>query len=80
MGVRGLLNIQFGLMNNILYVIEANPRASRTVPFVSKATGVHLARAASWVMAGRTIAELREEGLLPERDATVLDLVGQQWL
>ncbi len=73
-GVRGLLNIQFGLMNNILYVIEANPRASRTVPFVSKATGVHLARAASWVMAGRTIAELRAEGLLPEHDATVLDL------
>ncbi len=73
-GVRGLLNIQFGLMNNILYVIEANPRASRTVPFVSKATGVHLARAASWVMAGRTIAELRADGLLPDRDATVLDL------
>ena len=73
-GVRGLLNIQFGLMNGTLYVIEANPRASRTVPFVSKATGVQLARAASWIMAGRTIAELREEGLLPETDATVLNL------
>ena len=73
-GVRGLLNIQFGLMNNVLYVIEANPRASRTVPFVSKATGVHLARAASWVMAGRTISELRADGLLPDHDATVLDL------
>ncbi|MFT0847117.1 carbamoyl-phosphate synthase large subunit [Actinomycetaceae bacterium L2_0104] len=73
-GVRGLLNIQFGLMNDILYVIEANPRASRTVPFVSKATGVHLARAAAWVMAGRSIAQLREAELLPEHDATVLDL------
>ena len=73
-GVRGLLNIQFGLMNDVLYVIEANPRASRTVPFVSKATGVALAQAAAWVMAGRSIAELREQGLLPENDATVLDL------
>ena len=73
-GVRGLLNIQFGLMNDVLYVIEANPRASRTVPFVSKATGVPLARAASWVMAGRSIADLREEGILPDHDATVLDL------
>ncbi|MGO1943328.1 MAG: carbamoyl-phosphate synthase large subunit [Ancrocorticia sp.] len=73
-GVRGLINIQFGLMNDVLYVIEANPRASRTVPFVSKATGVQLARAASWVMAGKSIAELRDSGLLPARDATVLDL------
>ena len=73
-GVHGLLNIQFGLMNDILYVIEANPRASRTVPFVSKATGVQLAQAAAWVMTGRSIAELRQDGLLPERDATVIDL------
>ena len=73
-GVRGLLNIQFGLMNDILYVIEANPRASRTVPFVSKATGVHLARAAAWVMTGKSIAQLRESNLLPAHDATVLDL------
>jgi len=72
--VRGLLNIQFGLMNDILYVIEANPRASRTVPFVSKATGVPLARAAAWVMAGKSIAELRRLGLLPERDASVIDV------
>lgn len=73
-GVRGLLNVQFGLMNDVLYVIEANPRASRTVPFVSKATGVSLARAAAWVMAGRSIEELRRNGLLPEHDATVLDV------
>ncbi|MCF2706443.1 carbamoyl-phosphate synthase large subunit [Arcanobacterium haemolyticum] len=72
--VRGLLNIQFGLMNDILYVIEANPRASRTVPFVSKATGVPLARAAAWIMAGKSIATLRSEGMLPVHDAAVIDL------
>ncbi len=73
-GVRGLLNIQFGLMNDVLYVIEANPRASRTVPFVSKATGIPLAPAAAWIMAGKSIAQLREEGMLPSFDATRLDL------
>ncbi|MDV3221548.1 carbamoyl-phosphate synthase large subunit, partial [Intrasporangium sp.] len=64
-GVRGLMNVQFALAQDILYVIEANPRASRTVPFVSKATGVALARAASRVMLGATIRELRDEGILP---------------
>ena len=64
-GVEGLMNVQFALKDDILYVIEANPRASRTVPFVSKATGVHLAKAAARVMMGATIAELREEGLIP---------------
>ncbi|WP_300681762.1 carbamoyl-phosphate synthase large subunit [Nocardioides sp.] len=64
-GVRGLINIQFALGADVLYVIEANPRASRTVPFVSKATGTSLAKAASRVMLGTTIAELRAEGLLP---------------
>ncbi|HEU5144191.1 MAG TPA: carbamoyl-phosphate synthase large subunit [Dermatophilaceae bacterium] len=64
-GVRGLMNVQFALAQDILYVIEANPRASRTVPFVSKATGVPLASAAARVMLGATIAELREEGMLP---------------
>lgn len=64
-GVQGLMNVQFALKDDILYVIEANPRASRTVPFVSKATGVHLAKAASRVMLGATIAELREEGMIP---------------
>lgn len=64
-GVKGLMNVQYGLKDNQLYVIEANPRASRTVPFVSKATGVQLAKAASRVMMGSTIAELKEEGMLP---------------
>ncbi|QCX27294.1 carbamoyl-phosphate synthase large subunit [Nocardioides jishulii] len=64
-GVRGLINIQFAIGADVLYVIEANPRASRTVPFVSKATGTSLAKAASRVMLGASIAELRAEGLLP---------------
>ncbi|MFI6579061.1 carbamoyl-phosphate synthase large subunit [Nocardiopsis sp. NPDC050513] len=64
-GVRGLLNVQYALASGVLYVLEANPRASRTVPFVSKATAVPLAKAAARVMAGSTIAELRAEGLLP---------------
>ena len=64
-GVRGLINIQFALAHEILYVLEANPRASRTVPFVSKATGVPLAKAAARISVGSTIAQLRSEGLLP---------------
>jgi len=64
-GVRGLLNVQYALKDEDLYVLEANPRASRTVPFVSKATGVPLARAAARIMLGATIAELRAEGVLP---------------
>ncbi|WBT07773.1 carbamoyl-phosphate synthase large subunit [Corynebacterium sp. SCR221107] len=64
-GVKGLMNVQYALKDDILYVIEANPRASRTVPFVSKATGVHLAKAAARIMTGSTIAQLREEGLIP---------------
>jgi carbamoyl-phosphate synthase large subunit len=73
-GVRGLINIQFALVSDVLYVIEANPRASRTVPFVAKATGVPLARAAARLMAGESIADLRRRGLLAEQDASVLDL------
>lgn len=64
-GVTGLMNVQFALKDDILYVIEANPRASRTVPFVSKATGVHLAKAAARVMMGATIAELKAEEMIP---------------
>ena len=64
-GVRGLLNIQFALGSDILYVLEANPRASRTVPFVSKATATPLAKAAARVMLGESIAELRKAGVLP---------------
>ena len=67
-GVRGLINIQFAMAGNILYVLEANPRASRTVPFVSKATGVPLAKAAARIAVGSSIAELKAEGLLPESD------------
>jgi carbamoyl-phosphate synthase large subunit len=65
-GVLGLLNVQFALSGDILYVLEANPRASRTVPFVSKATAVPLAKAAARVMLGASIKSLRDEGLLPE--------------
>jgi carbamoyl-phosphate synthase large subunit len=64
-GVRGLLNVQYALKDDVLYVLEANPRASRTVPFTSKATAVPLAKACARVMLGTTIAQLREEGLLP---------------
>ncbi len=64
-GVRGLMNVQFALAQDILYVLEANPRASRTVPFVAKATGVPLAKAAARIMLGATVKELRAEGLLP---------------
>jgi carbamoyl-phosphate synthase large subunit len=64
-GVLGLINIQFALAGDILYVLEANPRASRTVPFTSKATAVPLAKAAARISLGTTIAELRAEGLLP---------------
>jgi carbamoyl-phosphate synthase large subunit len=64
-GVRGLINIQFALAGDILYVLEANPRASRTVPFTSKATAVPLAKAAARISLGATIAGLRTEGMLP---------------
>ena len=67
-GVRGLINIQFAMAGNILYVLEANPRASRTVPFVSKATGVPLAKAAARISVGSSIAQLKAEGMLPESD------------
>ena len=70
-GVRGLLNIQYALQSDILYVLEANPRASRTVPFVSKATNTSLAKAAARIMLGASIRELRDEGLLrPTGDGT----------
>ena len=66
--VRGLINIQFAvtLNPNKLFVLEANPRASRTVPFVAKATGVALAKAAALISTGKTISELREIGILPK--------------
>ncbi|GAB3705058.1 carbamoyl-phosphate synthase large subunit [Mariniluteicoccus flavus] len=63
-GVRGLLNIQYAVAADTLYVLEANPRASRTVPFVSKATNTQLAKAAARIMLGATVADLRGEGML----------------
>ncbi|MCD2497425.1 carbamoyl-phosphate synthase large subunit [Microbacterium nymphoidis] len=73
-GVRGLLNVQFAISADVLYVIEANPRASRTVPFVSKALGIPLAKAAARIMAGSSIADLKAEGLLPETDGSRVPL------
>ncbi len=64
-GVVGLINVQFALQGDLLYVLEANPRASRTVPFVSKATAVPLAKAAARIVMGDTVAQLRAEGVLP---------------
>ncbi|NBV89948.1 MAG: carbamoyl-phosphate synthase large subunit, partial [Actinobacteria bacterium] len=63
-GVRGLLNVQYALHGDMLYVLEANPRASRTAPFVSKATGIALAKAAARIAVGDTIADLRAGGFL----------------
>ena len=65
--VRGPINVQYAVKDDEVYVIEANPRASRTLPFVAKATGVPLAKVASRVMMGATLDELRLEGLLRER-------------
>lgn len=73
-GVRGLLNVQFAIAAGVLYVLEANPRASRTVPFVSKALGIPLAKAASRIMTGDSIADLILEGLLPETDGSRVPL------
>jgi carbamoyl-phosphate synthase large subunit len=71
LSVCGLINVQYAVKDGQVYVLEANPRASRTVPFVAKATGVPLAMVAARVMVGQTLAELRTEGLLPA------DAVGQ---
>ena len=73
LGVCGLINVQFAVKGNQVFVIEANPRASRTVPFVAKATGVPLVKIAARVMTGSTLVELREEGLL--RDPVLGDHV-----
>jgi carbamoyl-phosphate synthase large subunit len=73
-GVCGLLNVQFAIAAGVLYVIEANPRASRTVPFVSKALGIPLAKAASLIMVGHSVRDLVESGLLPEQDGSDVPL------
>jgi carbamoyl-phosphate synthase large subunit len=67
--VRGLINVQYAVKGGEVFVIEANPRASRTVPFVAKATGVPLVKVAARVMVGATLAELRAEGLLRDPSA-----------
>jgi carbamoyl-phosphate synthase large subunit len=71
-GVRGLLNVQFAIGAGVLYVLEANPRASRTVPFVSKALGIPLAKAASRIMIGESIDDLVKVGLLPVQDGSIV--------
>jgi carbamoyl-phosphate synthase large subunit len=77
--VRGLINVQYAVKGNQVFVIEANPRASRTVPFVAKATGVPLVKIATRVMVGATLAELRDEGLVrppaPDRHVAVKEAV-----
>ena len=87
LGVRGLMNVQYAIKDDVVYVIEVNPRASRTVPFVSKATGAPLAKIAAKVMAGRTLAELGftesppvdgffvKEAVLPWKKFTGIDMV-----
>ncbi|HSM02621.1 MAG TPA: carbamoyl-phosphate synthase large subunit [Acidimicrobiia bacterium] len=64
LGVRGLINIQFAVRGDEVVVLEANPRASRTIPFISKATGIPLAKLATLVMMGESIHSLRERGML----------------
>ncbi|MDQ2697890.1 MAG: carbamoyl-phosphate synthase large subunit, partial [Actinomycetota bacterium] len=73
-GVQGLLNVQFAIGQGVLYVLEANPRASRTVPFVSKALGIPLAKAASLIMVGRSIRSLVADGMLPAQDGSIVPL------
>ena len=87
LGVRGLMNVQYAIKDDVVYVLEVNPRASRTVPFVSKATGVPLAKIAAKVMAGMTLAELGltsepeldgffvKEAVLPWKKFTGIDTV-----
>ena len=71
LGVRGLLNVQFAIQESVVFVIEANPRASRTVPFISKATGVPLAKVATRVMMGEQLADLRAAGIIPNQRVTM---------
>ena len=74
LNVRGLINLQLASKDERIWVLEANPRASRTVPFVSKVTGVPLAKVATSVLLGRTLAEMREEGSVPAEHRHYLHL------
>ncbi|MDJ0791598.1 MAG: carbamoyl-phosphate synthase large subunit [Acidimicrobiia bacterium] len=71
LGVQGLLNIQFAIRGEHVYLLEANPRASRTVPFISKATGVPLAKVATRVMMGESLASLRDADVIPDTPASL---------
>ena len=73
-GVRGLLNVQFAIGAGVLYVLEANPRASRTVPFVAKALGLPIAKAAALIMTGSSIQQLIDSGMLPVQDGSVVPM------
>ena len=73
-GVRGLINVQFAIGAGVLYVLEANPRASRTVPFVAKALGLPIAKAASLIMVGQSIRSLVKSGILPPTDGSVVPM------
>ena len=73
-GVVGLLNVQFAIGAGVLYVLEANPRASRTVPFVSKALGIPLAKAAARIMVGESIRDLIASGVLPAQDGAIVPI------
>ena len=73
-GVRGLINVQFAIGAGVLYVLEANPRASRTVPFVAKALGLPIAKAASLIMVGQSIRSLVESGMLPAIDGSIVPI------
>ncbi len=71
LGVVGILNVQFAFKGDRLYVLEANPRASRSVPFVEKVTGLPVARAAALIATGRSIDELRKGGMLPPGESVL---------
>src|SRR5205085_3390529 len=75
LGVCGLMNVQYAIKDNEIYVIEVNPRASRTVPFVSKATGVAWAKLAAKVMAGKSLDELNVQELPPPKHTSVKEVV-----
>src|SRR5207247_7518699 len=75
LGVVGLINVQYAIRNGVVYVLEVNPRASRTVPFVSKATGVPLAKLAAAVIAGRTLDDLGLPDELPVAGVAVKQAV-----
>jgi carbamoyl-phosphate synthase large subunit len=75
LNVKGLMNVQFAIQNGVIYILEVNPRASRTVPFVSKATGRPLAKLAARIMAGKTLKELGISSEIEPRHIAVKESV-----